>query len=153
MHGIWPKDDDVCKDVGGGYDLFVSKNVLKRGYVHPEHDYDGQNMLGYGVDDRGFVQKLYDVLNPGGYVLIYNICPGQAKPGEKYIPWADGRSPYSRELYESIGFEVLVIDRKDDAATREMGKLLGYDKPPFNIDLETNLFAWCTIVRKPVGAV
>lgn len=152
VHGHWPKEREVCDAVGGGYDLFVSKNVLKRGYVHPEHDHGGRNMLDYGVDDRGYVQTLFDILNPGGYVLIYNICPAQAKAGEKYIPWADGRSPYSRELYESIGFEVLVFDRKDDAATRKMATLLGWNAAPFNMDVENNLFAWYTIVRKPADA-
>ncbi len=107
-------------------------------------------MLGYGVDDREFVQRVFDLLNPGGYVLIYNMCPGQAKPDERYIPWADGRSPYSRALYESVGFEVIVFDRQDDEATRKQAKLLGWDKPPLNIDVENNLFAWYTIIRRPV---
>ena len=36
IDGRFPADATVKKAVGGDYDLILSKNTLKRGYVHPE---------------------------------------------------------------------------------------------------------------------
>src|SRR5581483_4236632 len=35
VNGFFPRDPQVRAAVGGGYDLIVSKNTLKEGYVHP----------------------------------------------------------------------------------------------------------------------
>ncbi len=151
VHGFFPADAEVQKSVGTGYDLFMSKNVLKNGYVHPARQVDKRKLLDLGVPDEEYVQILFDMLNPGGYVLIYNICPPEAGPDEPYIPWADGRSPFSKEQYEAAGFKVLVFDRVDTEATRKMAHLLGWDEGPYAKVMEVGLFAWYTIVQKPDG--
>lgn len=149
VHGFFPADDEVRRSVGTGYDLFMSKNVLKNGYVHPARQVEKRKLLDLGVPEEEYVQTLFDMLNPGGYVLIYNICPPEAAPDEPYIPWADGRSPFTKEQYESAGFRVLVFDRVDTEATREMAHLLGWDEGPYASVMEAGLFAWYTIVKKP----
>jgi hypothetical protein len=149
IHGFFPADAEVKQSVGTGYDLIMSKNVLKNGYIHPARPVDKRRLLDLGVPEQEFVQILFDLLNPGGYVLIYNLCPPEAGPDEPYIPWADGRSPFSKEQYESAGFEVLVFNRVDNDAAREMGRLLGWDEGPYAVVMEQGLFAWYTIVRKP----
>ena len=80
------------------YDLVLSKNTLKRGYIHPERPTEDRKLIKLGVDDRAFVQAVYDMLEPGGLFLIYNLCPAQAPPDQPYIPWADGRCPFDRRL-------------------------------------------------------
>jgi hypothetical protein len=84
-------------------------------------------------------------------VLIYNICPAPAKTGEKYIPWADGRSPFPKEMWESAGFKVFTFDHDDSPAVRVMGRALGWDQGEGAMDLENDLFGVYTLVEKRVG--
>lgn len=145
-YGMFPKDPAVVKQVGGGYDVFVSKNTLKRGYVHPEREADPRMLINLEVDDETFVRAVYDALKPGGYFLIYNLHPAPAKPEEEYIPWADGRSPFSKETYEKVGFKVLSFDVDDTPDARTMGKTFGWGTDE---ELAKSIFGMYTLVQKP----
>jgi len=150
LHGRFPGDADVRKAAGGGYDLVISKNVLKRGYIHPEREADERLLVKLGVEDEAFVRVLYDLLNPGGYMLVYNICPAQSPPDQPFIPWADGRFPFERELVERAGFKVLAWDRDDSAAIHDLWFALGYEEGQTREDLSKNLFAHYTLLRRPL---
>jgi hypothetical protein len=65
IHGRFPADEAIRTAVGGGFDLILSKNTLKRGYVHPERPTDPRRLLNLGVDDARFVRTLFDALKPG----------------------------------------------------------------------------------------
>ena len=139
-HGRWP--GDLAAETGKGYDAFISKNTLKLGYIHPRAEADPRTLVHLGVSDEEFVRAVHDALKPGGLFLIYNLCPPQAAEGEKYIPWADGQSPFDRALLERTGFEVLEFDTTDDEAIRPYWSALKYDadgKP---------VFTWYTLARK-----
>src|SRR5262249_16791586 len=105
--GRFPADPKIVKAIGGGYDLIISKNVLKRGYIHPEGEADPKNLIDRGVSDEHFLAALNKALKPGGRVLVYNLFPAQAPADKPYIPWADGRSPFSRAQWEAAGFKVI----------------------------------------------
>jgi len=143
--GQFPATSEIRKAVGGGYTLFVSKNTLKRGYIHPAETVDPRMLVHLGVDDATYVETLFDMLEPGGYAMIYNLHPAPAKPGERYIPWADGRCPFDRELLERVGFQVLAYDRDDTPFARRMGQALGWDE---QMDLEKDLFATWTLLQR-----
>jgi hypothetical protein len=128
LYGAFPADPSLRRAVGGGYDLFISKNVLKRGYVHPERFAPLKQLVSLDVDDETFVRVLHEMLVPGGRALLYNICPPPAPPDKPYIPWADGRSPFAREVWEKGGFKIIAFDHDDTAATLEMARALGWDK-------------------------
>ncbi len=145
VEGRWPSEDGVVGSVGDGYDVFLSKNTLKRGYVHPARPVDPRMTIDLGVDDATFLAHLRRVLRPGGLAMIYNICPPEAADDEPYVPWADGRSPFPREAWEAAGFEVLEIDRVDDDATRRMGLALGWGD---EAELAEGYFAWFTLARR-----
>jgi hypothetical protein len=147
VHGSWPKDPEVAKQVGGGYDIITSKNTLKNGFIHPEKPVDKRMMVDLGVPDEQFVAKVCEALKPGGYFLIYNICPAQ-KEGKDYMPWADGRCPFPREMLEKAGFEVLQYNKDDTATIRQFGAALEWNKGPRPMDLENDLFAEYTLARK-----
>lgn len=147
--GRWPADDATRKAVGGDFDVFMSKNTLKNGYVNPQEGVDPRLTVQLGVSNEDYVKAVYAALKPGGVFLIYNICPAPAKPGQPVIPWADGRCPFSAELLRSAGFELLAFDESDDAAARAMGRALGWDAGAQPMDLENDLFTWYTIARKP----
>jgi len=149
VDGQFPATDDVKKAVGDGYDLIVSKNVLKNGYIHPAEKVDPRRLVHLGVDEEVFLREVFSRLKPGGRMLIYNICPAPAPPGKPYIPWADGRSPFSRTQWEAAGFQVVALDRDDGPAVRAMAHALGWDAGEHPMDLEKDLFATWTLVRRP----
>jgi hypothetical protein len=145
--GSWPSDPAVTQRVGGGYDLIISKNVLKKGYIHPAKEVPDRQRVKLGVDDAGFLKAVADSLNEGGLFMIYNICPKQRE--DKYIPWADGLCPFSREAVAAAGLEVLAFDVDDSVEVRLLGKALSWDQGPSPMDLENDCFAWYTLIRKP----
>ncbi|HEX4858258.1 MAG TPA: hypothetical protein VFV17_04505 [Usitatibacteraceae bacterium] len=149
-HGYWPKDAPMVARVGGAFDLILSKNTLKKGYVKPERRTDRRQQVNLGVTDEVFIKALYDALKPGGLLVIYNVSPRQADKGG-YNPQADGRSPWPRESYERAGFQVLAINTADDEAIRNVGRALGWDRTANNepIDLNTSIFALYTVLVRP----
>lgn len=147
VDGRWPTDD-AAKAVGGGYDLIISKNTLKNGYLHPEREVDKRMLIELGVSEEAFVKSLHNTLKPGGHVMIYNICPAPAPADKPYIPWADGRCPFSRKMLKSAGFEIIEFDKDDSKSVREMAHALGWDKGEGGMNLEKDLFAHYTLLRK-----
>jgi hypothetical protein len=148
VHGRFPADPRVVAAVGGGYDLFLSKNTLKRGYIHPAEKVDPRMLVNLGVDDPTFLKAVASTLKPGGWFVIYNLCPAPNAAGKPYLPWADGRCPFSARDLAAAGFETLVRDAADDRAARALAAALGWDKPPDNMKLEDDLFALVTVARK-----
>jgi hypothetical protein len=63
--GSFPTDTNITSSIGTGFDVFFSKNTLKRGYIHPERQVDPKMLVHLGVDDSTFVQRVYDLLKPG----------------------------------------------------------------------------------------
>lgn len=144
--GRFPAEPAAVAAVGTGFDLILSKNTLKNGYINPAQPVDKRMLVDLGVPSDVFVKELAARLNTGGYLLIYNLSP--APNPEKYIPWADGRCPFPREMLEAAGLEVVTFDANDDAAARELGRALMWDRGEHPMDLEKDLFALYTLCRK-----
>ena len=139
-------------EVGSGFDLIISKNTLKNGYIHSAAVLgvaNGRPLIDLGMTDAEFVKALHDVLKPGGRVLIYNLSPAPSQPGQPLKPWADGRCPFSRDVWVAAGFRVLEHDREDSTAARAQGHALQWDRGDPPMDLEHDLFALYTLVEKP----
>jgi hypothetical protein len=148
VHGRFPADPKVVAAVGGGYDLFLSKNTLKKGYIHPAEKVDPRLLVDLGADDAAFLKAVAAALKPGGWLVIYNLSPAPNAAGKPYRPMADGRCPFSAEDLAAAGFETVVRDGVDDKAARALAAALGWDKPPVNLKLEDDLFALVTVARK-----
>ena len=155
LHGRL-NEPQVKDQIGAGYDIIMSKNTLKRGYVHPpaEEQVDPRQLVDLGLDDGAFVKAWFDMLKPGGIVMIYNLSPKEADvaSGERYLPWADGRCPFERDVLEKAGFEIVQYNADDSEMARKMAGILGWDKRTPPMDLENNLFGLYTILRKPIPA-
>ncbi len=147
--GSFPGDTSIARQVGRNLDLFISKNTLKNGYIHPAQPVNPRMLVHLGVDDTTYVRTLASIVKPGGFVMIYNLAPAPSPPGQQYKPWADGRCPFPRALWESAGFRVIEFDRDDSPAARAMGHALGWDQGEQPMNLEKDLFATYTLVRKP----
>ncbi len=145
LHGRFPADAAIAEAVGEGFDLFLAKNVLKLGYVHPQREADPRQLVDLGVSDEQFVRAVHRALKPGGLFVIYNLYPPQAPPEEPYVPHATGECPFARTLLEGAGFEVLAFDRADTEAARAMGEALRWQD---SMDLEKELFAMYSILRR-----
>ncbi len=152
LDGLFPKDLDLVVNVGVDYDLVISKNVLKQGYIHPSRDVpDPRMVIDLGVDDASFLARIAAMLKPNGLFVIYNFCPAKASADKPYIPWAEGESPFTRGAFQLAGFEILHFDVVDDLDARRLGHALGWDADG-GMKLETDLFAWYTIVRRKPNA-
>jgi len=149
INGRFPTEEAVQKAVGNGYDLILSKNTLKKGYVHPERPVEKRRLLNLDVDDAQFLKAIYTALKPGGRILIYNISPAPSPPDRPYKNWADGRCPFPRESWESAGFRTVAFDRDDSDAIRLVAHALAWDRGEAPIDLKTDVFALYSLFQKP----
>jgi len=149
VYGSFPAEGEVKAAVGESFDLILSKNVLKRGYIHPEQPVPDAQKVILGVEDGVFVETLFAILKPGGMMMIYNLSPAPNTTGKPYRPWADGRCPFPREMWEAAGFRVIAFDEDDSEMARAMAHALGWDAGPPPMDLVKDLFAQYTLVVKP----
>jgi hypothetical protein len=155
LHGRWPGDEALAARVAafttahGGLDVFLSKNTLKRGYIHPERETNKAFLVDLGVSDERFVTGVFEALKPGGWLVIYNLSPAQNPPDKPYLPHADGRCPFDRALLEKAGFEVVEFDHDDREAALDWWMALGFNGPKTREEQRADLFAWYTLCRKP----
>ncbi|MFT5285340.1 MAG: hypothetical protein ACI8TQ_001503 [Planctomycetota bacterium] len=92
---------------------------------------------------------MFSALDSGGLFAIYNLYPKQVEPDQGYLTWATGDCPWTESAVKAAGFEVLAFNVNDDRAVRAMTSQLGWHEEPQSMDLENNLFATFTILRKP----
>lgn len=152
VFGQYPASDAIIEEVGGGLSLFMSKNTLKKGYIHPEREADPKLLVHLGVDDATYVRTVYEALEPGGVFVMYNLYPKPAAEDEPYKPWASGECPFERELVEAAGFEVVLWNVDDSDKARHMGRLLGWDAGMTEEQFTDGFNAMATILRKPLTA-
>ena len=148
LDGKFPAEPSLVQKAGDSYELFLSKNTLKLGYIHPTREpASPRHVIDLGVTDEVFLKQVASMLKPQGLFVIYNFCPPKAPADKPYIPWAEGESPFTKEQFEEAGFEVLEWNVVDDKPARDLGRLLSWDTEG-GMDLENGLFAWYTIARK-----
>jgi SAM-dependent methyltransferase len=140
IDGYFGQDPTVAKAAGKDFDLWMSKNTLKKGYVHPDK---GSGQIDLGPDDAALAQ-IHDMLKKGGLFYIYNFGP-TPKPD---VPMSDIRCPWSKEQLEKAGFEVLAFDVDDTAKGREAAKLMEWDVGPDGFDVDHDLFSSYVLARR-----
>jgi hypothetical protein len=145
LDGRWPADPDIRKALGSDHQLFLAKNVLKRGYIHPEQKVPDKQTVKLGVSDDAFVAALAEAVALEGFVMIYNLTPAPNEPGKPYRTWADGRCPFPETMWRKHGFEVVAFDRDDTEAARRLGLLLGWASAE---ELAKDLFATYSLFRR-----
>jgi SAM-dependent methyltransferase len=145
VNGFWPGGEGVAAKVGDGYDLFISKNTLKRGYVHPERPANPNYLINLGVTDEEYLRAVWKALKPGGLFIVYNLSPAQNPPDKEFLPMADGRFPFDTDLSQKVGFDVLAFDVNDDDFAQAMGLAYGWGTAD---EMKKTIFAHYTIMRK-----
>jgi SAM-dependent methyltransferase len=142
IHGFFPNDAAIVARAGENFDVIMTKNTMKKGFMRPR---SGNPMIPLNMAVADYLRRFADALKPGGVLVVYNI--GGAPRADRYLPSTDIDSPFTREEYVAAGLEVMALNESDDNAVRKMGSALGWDKSMGA--LETNLFASFTVVRKP----
>lgn len=140
ISGQFPADPATRAAVSGGYDAVVAKNFLKRGYIHPTDAAPADTQVQLGVPDEAYLRSLFEVLRPGGRLLVYNLCPPPSPAGQPYNPHADCRNPFSQAMWQAAGFRVRDFDRNDTATARAFGQALGWS---------SELYATYTLLERP----
>ncbi len=148
LDGRYPADAPIAKAVGSGYDLVISKNVLKKGYIHPDRFVEKHRMIDLGVDDATFLKTIHDALKPKGVMMIYNVCPALTPPDKPLVPYSDGRSPFTEEQWKAAGFTVLAYNRDDKPTIQKLGHALSWDKGEGAMDLVNDLSVIYTLVQR-----
>lgn len=146
--GRWPVEARVLDEVGSGFDCFVSKNTLKRGYIRPAREADPARLIDLGVSPPEFLAHVRRVLRTGGRFVIWNLGPAQSTPPAAYLPWADCESPFTEEEWAAAGFELAAFSVDDAPRARALARALEYDQPDDHgdaWDIEANLTASYTI--------
>jgi SAM-dependent methyltransferase len=96
------------------FDLVLSRNTLKRGYVQPAADGPLAHRVDLGMPAGDLLRRVRDSMRPGGVFVISNWF-GRHDVG----PGADARCPFSPAEFTQAGFEVLSHDApNDDLALR-----------------------------------
>lgn len=148
--GRWPAEKEIVAEVGGNYDLIVSKNVLKLGYIHPQQEVSKRMLIDLGVTDERFLSELFKLLKPGGMLLVYNIHPMQSSDPKEYKPWAHGETPWEKDDVTKAGFEVVAWHVDDSTAIQSLGTRLGWRDSSMNEeDFKEGFRAMYTILKKP----
>lgn len=145
IEGAWPNDETCRDEVGSGYDLIVSRNLLKRGYVKPAARNPAFPVpVGWEMSDAEILGHVFDLLNPDGLVIIESLGP---KP-DPAKPWSDITNPWAQQAWIDAGFEVLAHDEDESQYARAMGKAIGWGE---RMNLETDLFGVYSVYRKPAA--
>jgi SAM-dependent methyltransferase len=147
--GKFPSDEILTKQLGTGLDVFIAKNTLKKGYIHPDRTPGKPEwVMHLDASDEEFLRAVHDALKPNGRFLIYNICPAPTPEGQPFVTWSDGRSPFTSEQFERAGFRVKAFDVDDTAFVREMGHRLRWDAGEEKMDLINDLSVLYTLVER-----
>ncbi len=149
VFGQYPTTPEIIDAVGDDLALFMSKNTLKKGYIHPEREVNPAMLVHLGVDDETYVRTVYEALRPGGLFVIYNLYPQPGGPDEPYKPWASGACPFAKDLVRSVGFEVVAWNVDDSAKAQAMGRALGWNDGMSDEEYATNFNGMFTVLRKP----
>ena len=143
--GKFPADEKIAQELGDGIDLFIAKNNLKKGLLHPAQKVEPDQMISLGVSDQAFIESVFDRLNSGGYFMIFNMHFRRTEPGDEYNPRSDARCPFSKSDLQDAGFKILEFDKDDTKFVHEIAKALGWDE---HLDLEEQCRATWTLMKK-----
>ncbi len=142
VNGNFPSDPKTIAAMSN-IDILFAKNTLKKGFLAPSQ---GKAYIDPGVGLDQFLKAFHSALASNGIMIIYNLSQRQ-EPG-KYRGANDGGSPFTREQYAAAGLEVLAFEQDDSSQARVVAQGLGWGGPQGMGDLDANLFAQYTALKK-----
>jgi hypothetical protein len=115
----------------------ISKNTLKGGHSLAERIRQ-RRVIDLGVSDSVFVAGIARCLKPGGLFVMYTISGPMGNPS----------CPFSEELLQGAGFEILAYDRDDSRGAQAMMTALHRGLVPEGTVPDSLLTAQYTLLQK-----
>ncbi len=141
LYGYFPQDAALVKKIGTGVDVFMSKNTLKRGYVHPDAETKAKPRIDLGMRDEDAVRMVFGLLKPGACSSSTTLARLQRRLGNRSYRGAMGAAPSPATRTSTPA--VLAYDVDDSKMGRAVAKTLEWGS-----DAET-IHATLTLVRRP----
>ncbi|MGL5002383.1 MAG: hypothetical protein ACRDAM_05545, partial [Casimicrobium sp.] len=90
------------------------------------------------------LRALSEALKPNGLMVVYRIGVGGTRDAKRSP--TSIKSPFTSDELQEAGFKLLAFEQNDDAAVRQMGQLLRWDRA-LGVS-EGELVASYTVVRR-----
>ena len=153
VFGNWPGDEDVRREVGGGFDLILIDSTLFKGtYFRPPPRGIGTIPVPppeLGASPEQYVDALYQALKPGGRVFFTARTIPQSRQRMAYRPDLDGRFPFERDVVDRAGFRVIAWGQDDSQTLRDLVRRLNSEGINSGAPALAPLYSAYTILEKP----
>jgi len=138
VYGSFPGDSAARRQVGGAYDLVISRNTLKGGH-EPAQRARQSRVINLGVSDSTFVRAIFESMRSGGLFMMYTVSG----------PKGNAHCPFSEGMVRAIGFQVVAYDEDDSDPTRAMLRVLNREQRETPSVPDEESTALYTLLRKP----
>jgi hypothetical protein len=123
LTGTYASDAASRSQLGAGYDLILLVDLPKRTSASSKR---AKLVLDSKASSAEQLRALAGALKPNGLMVIYRSSAGVASDSRR--PVGPIKSPFTVEELQEAGLRVLAFEQNDDAAVRQMGQLLRWDR-------------------------
>ena len=151
VHGRWPaRGRRSCASVGGGYDLFISKNTLKNGYIHPAQPVESAHARAPGRRaTRRSSGELCRIAQAGRPRAHLQPVPRAGAARQALHPVGRRPLPVHARAVGEAGFQVLDFrPRRLRRGARDGARARLGPRRPSAMDLEHDLFGHWTLAKR-----
>ncbi len=129
LDGRFPKEQELVERIGGDYALVISKNVLKKGYIHPAREADPRKLINLGVSDEDFLSHIHRMLRRKDCSLFTTSALRKQNRTNSTFRGPMASLRLHARTFRTQDFEGLHFDVVDHAEARRHGHALGWDTP------------------------
>lgn len=153
IRSSWPAED--ADKVGTGYDLIIASDWISRGLSFktaqpPRWITPGRPLRPLAGEPDAFLESVAKALAPGGRFMNYAYGPIQPRVPSHNLPYSDVIFPFTSEMIEKSGLEVLALDADDTLYLLQASVATGYGEPMVREEDEMpSMTSAYTILVKP----
>jgi len=131
VRSSWPGEGPVP---GSGFDLIIASDWISKGLSTitaqpPRWITPGESLHPLPCEPSVFVEAIASALAPGGRFINYAYGPIQPRQPSHTLPYSDVRLPFSIEMIQNTGLEILAFDADDTHALLTTSIATGYNEP------------------------
>ncbi len=128
----WPGEGSPVP--GSGYDLILASDWISKGLSTitaqpPRWITPGASLHPLPCEREAFVDAIAGALAPGGRFINYAYGPIQPRQPSNTLPYSDVRLPFSTEMIQNAGLEILAFDADDTHSFLTASIATGYNEP------------------------
>lgn len=131
VRSSWPGEGPLP---GTGFDLIIASDWISKGLSTvtaqpPRWITPGESLHPLPCEPEVFVDAIADALAPGGRFINYAYGPIQPRLPSHTLPYSDVRLPFSIDMIQSTGLEILAFDADDTHRFSKASIATGYNEP------------------------